>query len=104
MIKRPTLSEMSRRRTSEMSGFNEDSGNETFHDASHGSSAAGPTARFRRVKAPRKRSVTACNFCRLRKVKCDNTRPVCSFCIRHSVDCVYEADNADQKHLFVLIV
>lgn len=56
-------------------------------------------SRPRRVKALRKRSVTACNFCRVRKAKCDNTRPTCSFCTRHGVTCVYAGDNTDQKHL-----
>ena len=54
----------------------------------------------RRVNAPRKRSVYACNFCRVRKVKCDNEKPACGFCVRHGVQCVYAEDNVEAKHLF----
>ncbi|KAL3298362.1 C6 zinc finger domain-containing protein [Colletotrichum asianum] len=39
--------------------------------------------------ARRKRAVTACEFCRLRKTKCDNARPVCGFCRRQRATCVY---------------
>ncbi|KAJ4271437.1 hypothetical protein NW762_000139 [Fusarium torreyae] len=42
----------------------------------------------------RKRAVTACQFCRVRKTKCDNVRPTCSFCVRHRAKCVYaDTDN-----------
>ncbi|RSL42050.1 hypothetical protein CEP51_016519 [Fusarium floridanum] len=37
----------------------------------------------------RKRATTACQFCRLRKTKCDNVRPVCGFCRYHRAKCVY---------------
>lgn len=40
--------------------------------------------------ARRKRAVTACRFCRLRKTKCDNERPICGYCRRHRARCVYE--------------
>ncbi|ORY13440.1 hypothetical protein BCR34DRAFT_649201 [Clohesyomyces aquaticus] len=37
---------------------------------------------------PRKRAVAACQTCRSRKTKCDNVRPVCSFCERAGAICV----------------
>ncbi|KAK7417621.1 hypothetical protein QQX98_004442 [Neonectria punicea] len=37
----------------------------------------------------RKRAVAACQFCRLRKTKCDNVRPCCGYCVRHKAKCVY---------------
>ncbi|KAH7152832.1 hypothetical protein EDB81DRAFT_789811 [Dactylonectria macrodidyma] len=37
----------------------------------------------------RKRTPVACQFCRLRKSKCDNVRPSCSFCLQHQARCVY---------------
>ncbi|RMJ17069.1 hypothetical protein CDV36_003302 [Fusarium kuroshium] len=37
----------------------------------------------------RKRATTACQFCRLRKTKCDNVRPVCGFCRYHRAKCIY---------------
>ncbi|KAM5345649.1 hypothetical protein ACJ41O_011510 [Fusarium nematophilum] len=44
----------------------------------------------------RKRAVTACQSCRLRKTKCDNVRPVCGFCSRNGAQCVYPgADTND---------
>ncbi|SPO01982.1 uncharacterized protein DNG_04655 [Cephalotrichum gorgonifer] len=44
------------------------------------------------VAAPyvrRKRAIAACQFCRLRKTKCDNVRPVCGSCRHHQARCVY---------------
>lgn len=37
----------------------------------------------------RKRAIAACQFCRLRKTKCDNVRPVCGSCRHHQAKCVY---------------
>ena len=37
----------------------------------------------------RKRATIACQFCRLRKTKCDNVRPVCGFCRYHQARCIY---------------
>jgi hypothetical protein len=39
--------------------------------------------------APRKRAITACEFCRLRKTRCDNARPTCGFCQLHQAECIY---------------
>ena len=44
------------------------------------------------VSAPRSiphRRKTACQSCRTRKVKCDNRRPCCAFCLSSGVECVY---------------
>jgi hypothetical protein len=38
--------------------------------------------------APHRRK-TACQSCRTRKVKCDNRRPCCAFCLSSGVECVY---------------
>ncbi|KAF5568269.1 vegetative cell wall gp1 [Fusarium napiforme] len=43
----------------------------------------------------RKRAVTACQSCRLRKTKCDNVRPVCGFCSRSGAQCVYPGSGPD---------
>ncbi|KAH8811411.1 hypothetical protein F5884DRAFT_273399 [Xylogone sp. PMI_703] len=54
-----------------------------------------PTAQAKeraRGKGPRlyhKKSRTGCQRCKARRVKCDETRPVCSSCQRHDVECVY---------------
>lgn len=37
----------------------------------------------------RKRAVTACQSCRLRKTKCDNVRPACGFCSKNGAQCIY---------------
>ena len=42
----------------------------------------------------RKRAIAACQFCRLRKTKCDNVRPVCGSCRHHQARCVY-ADGSE---------
>ncbi|KAF6833064.1 hypothetical protein CPLU01_05743 [Colletotrichum plurivorum] len=53
---------------------------------------SGPSATYAR----RKRAPTACHFCRLRKTKCDNARPICGFCRRHRASCVY-GDGDDES-------
>ncbi|KAF2176434.1 hypothetical protein K469DRAFT_678604 [Zopfia rhizophila CBS 207.26] len=55
----------------------------------------------------RKRAVAACQFCRLRKTKCDNVRPVCGFCRHHKAQCIWgdrledrsQYDDADREIL-----
>lgn len=40
--------------------------------------------------AKRRRIALACNACRLRKSRCDGTRPSCSSCVSLTLDCQYE--------------
>ncbi|KAK6066836.1 hypothetical protein SCUP234_11892 [Seiridium cupressi] len=50
-----------------------------------------------RSRGPRlyhKKSRTGCIRCKQRRVKCDETRPSCSGCSRHMVDCIYPAQAA----------
>jgi hypothetical protein len=60
---------------------------------SYGAGSPGPSSRkrkpFEEPSQRRKRAATACHFCRLRKTKCDNVRPVCGFCRFHLAKCVY---------------
>ncbi|RYP48057.1 hypothetical protein DL768_005979 [Monosporascus sp. mg162] len=51
------------------------------------------TASFTR----RKRAATACQFCRLRKTKCDTARPTCGFCRYHQAKCVYDDDGEEEN-------
>lgn len=51
-----------------------------------------PTDLNPRATFPRKRSVTACQLCRIRKTKCNNDRPICSKCTELNAQCVYEGD------------
>lgn len=37
----------------------------------------------------RKRAPIACQFCRLRKTKCDGVKPICGFCQHHSAQCIW---------------
>ncbi|KAJ5161269.1 hypothetical protein N7492_006661 [Penicillium capsulatum] len=46
-------------------------------------------SRFARKRESRTRAPTACQTCRLRKTRCNNARPVCSYCAQQGVDCVY---------------
>lgn len=40
--------------------------------------------------------MTACQFCRMRKTKCDNVRPKCGYCVRQRAKCVYgDTDEID---------
>lgn len=45
----------------------------------------------------RKRASIACQFCRLRKTRCDNLRPVCGVCRYHQATCIYP-DEEDTDH------
>ncbi len=38
----------------------------------------------------------ACQFCRLRKTKCDAARPTCGYCSYHQARCVYD-DQQDNE-------
>lgn len=40
--------------------------------------------------AQRKRAAEACQFCRVRKTKCDSARPRCGFCVRNNATCIYK--------------
>jgi hypothetical protein len=44
---------------------------------------------------PRRRALTACQLCRVRKTRCDNARPTCSYCARLGVQCSF-ASTTDQ--------
>ncbi|KAF4963197.1 hypothetical protein FSARC_8775 [Fusarium sarcochroum] len=53
----------------------------------------------------RKRAVKACQVCRARRTKCDQKRPVCSFCAKAGVECVFEPDEKatfDQASLAII--
>ncbi|EGV66087.1 hypothetical protein CANTEDRAFT_102265 [Yamadazyma tenuis ATCC 10573] len=42
----------------------------------------------------RRRALTACNTCRIKKVKCDNIRPRCGSCVKNGVDnCEYSHED-----------
>ncbi|KAJ5884825.1 hypothetical protein N7495_009335 [Penicillium taxi] len=45
--------------------------------------------RLSRKRDSRTRAPTACQTCRLRKTRCDNVRPICSYCAHQGVDCSY---------------
>ncbi|KAL4920465.1 hypothetical protein BDW62DRAFT_208970 [Aspergillus aurantiobrunneus] len=44
---------------------------------------------------PRRRAVTACQLCRMRKTKCDNRRPSCGTCTSLHFQCVYQDSSSD---------
>ncbi|CAN3354040.1 hypothetical protein DICA4_B02344 [Diutina catenulata] len=48
---------------------------------------------------PRKRAVTACDTCRLKKVKCDNVRPRCGSCTKNGItNCHYRTDDLQKDY------
>lgn len=51
----------------------------------------GSAKRTRGPAAPRKRSATACDHCRHKKIKCDNVKPKCGACFRNGHECIYRA-------------
>ncbi|KAJ5106014.1 hypothetical protein NUU61_003361 [Penicillium alfredii] len=51
---------------------------------------------FVKKRESRTRAPTACQTCRLRKTRCDNLRPVCSYCAVQGVDCIYPESSPSQ--------
>lgn len=48
---------------------------------------------------PRKRALTACDACRLKKVKCDNIRPICGSCVKNGLSfCQYRNDDTRKDY------
>lgn len=69
----------------------------TARDRSRSPHQHSPDSPIRRRRSrPHRRAATACQVCRLRKTKCDNTRPTCSFCAVQGLTCLYQEDNASQ--------
>ncbi|BCS19306.1 uncharacterized protein APUU_12134A [Aspergillus puulaauensis] len=54
-----------------------------------------PRASAPRNAYPRRRAVTACQLCRMRKSKCDNQRPSCGTCTSLQFQCVYQDTSTD---------
>lgn len=57
---------------------------------------------FGNPRIPRKREIrtrapTACQTCRLRKTRCDNTRPTCSYCAVQGMECNYPETSPHQN-------
>ncbi|KAJ5519596.1 Kae1-associated kinase Bud32 [Penicillium fimorum] len=55
--------------------------------------------RVARKREIRTRAPTACQTCRLRKTRCDNTRPICSYCAVQGVECNYPETSPQQNQL-----
>ncbi|KAJ5793485.1 hypothetical protein N7457_000084 [Penicillium paradoxum] len=53
--------------------------------------------KFTRKREVRTRAPTACQTCRLRKTRCDNTRPICSYCAVQGVECNYPETSPPQN-------
>ncbi|CAG1977998.1 unnamed protein product [Fusarium graminearum] len=49
------------------------------------------------VTYSRKRAIAACRICRVKKVKCNNVRPVCGSCMASHSTCVYEGAEEDHS-------
>ncbi|KAL2830036.1 hypothetical protein BDW59DRAFT_29634 [Aspergillus cavernicola] len=54
-----------------------------------------PRAIAARNAYPRRRAITACQLCRMRKTKCDNRRPSCGTCTSLEFQCVYQDTATD---------
>ncbi|KAG0153534.1 hypothetical protein PDIDSM_2187 [Penicillium digitatum] len=55
--------------------------------------------RIARKREIRTRAPTACQTCRLRKTRCDNTRPTCSYCAVQGVKCNYPETSPQQNQV-----
>jgi len=74
------------------------------HSLGQDAQGSHPTKR-RRITGPgahlvrRKRAHAACQFCRSRKARCDNARPMCGFCRHHGAKCIFDDDDAPEDGL-----
>ncbi|KAK6203498.1 uncharacterized protein RJT21DRAFT_2826 [Scheffersomyces amazonensis] len=51
------------------------------------------------INYPRKRALTACDSCRLKKIKCDNIRPRCGSCTKNgNTNCHYRTDDQSKDN------
>ncbi|PTB36232.1 hypothetical protein M441DRAFT_84060 [Trichoderma asperellum CBS 433.97] len=56
-----------------------------------------PIPRKKHAKLFHKKTRTGCQRCRVRRVKCDEARPICNNCIRLDLDCEYAQPPAAKK-------
>ncbi|KAJ5135075.1 transcriptional regulator family: Fungal Specific TF [Penicillium bovifimosum] len=54
-------------------------------------------SRLAKKRETRTRAPTACQTCRLRKTRCDNARPTCSYCALQGVECNYPETSPQQN-------
>lgn len=54
-------------------------------------------SQFKRHKV-RKKTLVACETCRLKKIKCSSEKPACLSCVKHDVKCIYR-DDINNKEL-----
>ncbi|KAH3680471.1 hypothetical protein WICMUC_000311 [Wickerhamomyces mucosus] len=52
-----------------------------------------PAKRQKTTHSVRKRTLTACESCRIKKIKCDLNKSSCSNCIKFNVSCIYRSSN-----------
>lgn len=50
---------------------------------------------------PRKRAIQACTICRIKRTKCDNSRPACSKCASLGTECNYQ-ENDRSTYVFTI--
>lgn len=92
----PTLTEVSLNKSKKLSSKNESI---TFHDNDSSNSVNSngtgnkPKKYTRRRLLPR--SKLGCWICRIKHLKCDENRPVCSSCVKFGIDCDYSIDKPD---------
>ncbi|EGW30792.1 uncharacterized protein SPAPADRAFT_72715 [Spathaspora passalidarum NRRL Y-27907] len=59
----------------------------------------GPETTRATATYPRKRALTACDTCRLKKIKCDNVRPRCGSCTKNgNMNCHYRTDDQQKDY------
>ncbi|KAG4419972.1 hypothetical protein IFR04_006912 [Cadophora malorum] len=64
------------------------SSEKTSYASSRASSYDNPRKKTH-TRRPHRKTKTGCLTCKKRKIKCDETRPECGNCIKHTLECVY---------------
>ncbi|KAG7665267.1 ZCF27 [[Candida] subhashii] len=68
-------------------------------ESSRKRSHSGPPPSRATTTYPRKRALTACDMCRLKKIKCDNVRPRCGSCVKNgNSNCHYRTDDQQKDY------
>ncbi|PVH72303.1 hypothetical protein DL98DRAFT_74695 [Cadophora sp. DSE1049] len=68
------------------------SGEKTSFARSRASSHDNPRSRTH-TRRPHRKTKTGCLTCKKRKIKCDESRPECDNCIKHTLGCEYAPSN-----------
>ncbi|KAF2761024.1 putative C6 transcription factor [Pseudovirgaria hyperparasitica] len=54
---------------------------------------------MKKARRSHRKSKTGCLQCKTRKVKCDESKPICNNCTKHGIDCMYKVASASSPQV-----